>query len=64
MNEIVIIFVNVVLSVIVGAIGENRKFGFWGYFFASVLMTPIVGAMLVLASDAPPKITKVKIENE
>jgi hypothetical protein len=32
-------------------LGRNRKFGFWGYFFASLLFSPFVGAVLVLASD-------------
>ena len=39
------------LSFIVGLLGKNRKFGFWGYFFASLLLTPILGLILVLASD-------------
>jgi len=44
------------LSFIVGLLGKNRKFGFWGYFFASLLLTPVIGLILVLASDKnPPK---------
>ena len=39
------------LSFVVGLLGKNRKFGFWGYFFASLLLTPILGLILVLASD-------------
>ena len=39
------------LSIVVGVLGRNRKFGFWGYFFASLLLTPILGLILVLASD-------------
>ena len=31
--------------------GSNRKFGFWGYFFASLLFTPLIGVLLVIASD-------------
>ncbi len=38
-------------SLIVAVIGMNRKFGFWGYFFASILLTPAIGLILVLASD-------------
>ncbi len=41
----------IVLSVIVALMGINRKLGFWGYFFASLLLTPLVGLCLVLASD-------------
>ena len=36
---------------IVGKLGENRKFRFWGYFFASILLSPLMGLLLVLASD-------------
>ena len=45
----------IILSIIVGLLGINRKFGFWGYFFASILLTPIIGLILVLASDAKKK---------
>ncbi len=40
-----------VLSFLVGLLGINRKWGFWAYFFASLLMTPLIGLLLVLASD-------------
>ena len=36
----------------IALLGSNRKFGFWGYLFASVILTPIVGFLLVLASDS------------
>lgn len=36
---------------LVGLSGSNRKLGTWGYFFASVLFTPLVGTIMVLASD-------------
>ena len=39
------------LSFLVAFMGMNRKFGFWGYFFGSLLLTPVVGLLLVLASD-------------
>ncbi len=41
----------VVLSLMIGFLGMNRKFGFWGYFFGSILLTPVIGLLLVLASD-------------
>jgi hypothetical protein len=41
----------VVLSLLIGALGRDRKMGFWGYFFASLLLTPAVGLLLVLGSD-------------
>lgn len=41
----------VVTAILVAALGVDRKLGFWGYFFASLLLTPLVGIILVLASD-------------
>lgn len=42
-------------SLIVAVLGRHRKWGFWGYFWASLLMSPILGLLFVLAGDAPPK---------
>ncbi|MBI5815642.1 MAG: hypothetical protein HZB29_08550 [Nitrospinae bacterium] len=50
-----IVALMVALSGIVGLLGINRKFGFWGYFFASLLLTPAIGLLLVLASSPPRK---------
>ena len=44
---IAIIFV---LSLFIGLLGMNSRLGFWGNFFASILLTPIVGLLLVIAS--------------
>jgi hypothetical protein len=43
------------LSLVVALFGINRKFGFWGYFFASIILTPIIGLLLVLVSDPRKK---------
>jgi len=43
-----------VLSALVGYIGKDRKFGFWGYFFCSLIFTPIIGLVIVFASDKRP----------
>jgi len=40
-----------ILSLVVGVLGMNRKLGFWGYFFGSLLLTPIIGLLLVICSD-------------
>jgi hypothetical protein len=48
-----------VASVIVGLMGRNRKMGFWGYFFGSLLLTPVIGLLLVLASDSKPQASSV-----
>lgn len=41
----------ILLSLLVAFWGMNRKLGFWGYFFGSLLLTPLVGIILVFASD-------------
>ncbi|GAU08616.1 hypothetical protein [Desulfoplanes formicivorans] len=38
-------------SLFVGYLGRNCRFGFWGNFFASMLLTPPVGFLLVLAAQ-------------
>lgn len=39
------------LSLLVAWTGRHRKLGFWGYFFASLLLSPLIGALLVLVSS-------------
>ena len=43
----------VAASLIIAFLGRNRRFGFWGYFFASLLFTPFLGLLLFLATDGP-----------
>ncbi|MFA5910714.1 MAG: hypothetical protein WC815_18185 [Vicinamibacterales bacterium] len=46
-----------ILAVIIAFFGRNRRFRFWGYFFASILLTPIVGLLLLIAAIpvSPPR---------
>jgi hypothetical protein len=39
------------LAALVGYIGKDRKFGFWGNFFAAVVFTPLVGLVIAFASN-------------
>lgn len=48
---LVIFLIVLVASIVVAVLGRNRKFGFWGYFFASLLLSPFVGLLFVIASD-------------
>jgi hypothetical protein len=41
----------IAFCVLVGWFGSKRRFGFWGHFFVSLIFTPIVGLLLVIASD-------------
>jgi uncharacterized membrane protein len=47
---IVLILIYFVLSLIIAYIGKDRKFGFWGFLFCSLFLTPIVGLVAYLAS--------------
>jgi hypothetical protein len=50
-------FIGFVLSCLfVGLLGSNRRFGFWGYFFLSILLTPVGGlvALALTSSEARP----------
>lgn len=43
--------VYVAFCVIIGLFGTNKKFGFWGYFFCSLALTPLIGVIVLLGSD-------------
>jgi uncharacterized membrane protein len=45
----------IAISFLVACFGIGRKFGFWGYFFGSILLTPLIGILLVCASDKRKK---------
>ena len=38
------------MSFIIAAFGSRYRLGFWGYLFASILLTPIVGMLLLIAA--------------
>lgn len=42
-------------SLFVALMGRHRKWGFWGYFWASLLMSPVLGLLFVLAGDKPQR---------
>lgn len=46
--EIVILWL--LFSVIVGALGASRKIGFFGAFFISLLLSPLIGLIVTLFS--------------
>lgn len=52
--QLKIMAIIIFLSFLVAVLGRNRKMGFWGYFFGSILLTPVIGLLLVLASDKKP----------
>jgi len=44
-------------SLVIALFGARYRFGFWGYFFGSIVLTPIVGFFLLMAAipPRPPK---------
>jgi hypothetical protein len=40
-------------SLIIALFGSRFRFGFWGYFFGSLLLTPFIGLLLLLAAIPP-----------
>jgi len=47
----------IVASLVIGFLGSMKRIGFWGGFFASMVVTPLGGLLLVLVSG-PPKPAK------
>jgi hypothetical protein len=45
------VFLYLVFCVLVGYAGRRRKFGFWGYLLASIVLSPLIGLLLVAASS-------------
>ncbi|MBF0138403.1 MAG: hypothetical protein H7833_00845 [Magnetococcus sp. DMHC-1] len=48
---VAIVLSGIGLSLLIGYLGRKKKMGFWGYFFGSILLTPIIGVILLLAAD-------------
>jgi hypothetical protein len=45
-----LILVWLLSAILIGFFGRHRRFGFWGYFFSSILLTPVVGVLLLIAA--------------
>jgi len=41
----------IILCVVIGLIGKNKKIGFAGAFFLSLLLSPLIGLIIVLVSN-------------
>lgn len=39
------------LAILLGGLGRHRTMGFWGHFFASLMLTPVIGLLLVLVAS-------------
>ncbi len=50
MNIIILVSLYLLLCLLIALMGMNRKMGFWGYFFGSIVLTPVIGLLLLLVS--------------
>lgn len=55
LNRALLIAAYFALCILVAYLGRRRKWGYWGYLWSSVLFTPVLGMLFVLAADPPPK---------
>jgi len=39
------------IAALIGFLGKDRKFGFWGNFFVSLLLTPVIGLLVFFAQS-------------
>ena len=51
MNQYVFFLLYFVLCLLVAVIGKDRKWGYWGYLWASVIFSPLIGILFVAAGD-------------
>lgn len=35
------------LCLLAGILGRNRRIGFWGFFFSSIIFTPLIGLLYI-----------------
>lgn len=49
-----IMFFWIAFSWLIGLLGRNKRFGFFGNFLISFLFSPVVGVIVLLASDDRP----------
>ena len=54
LNHLTILLLYFGLCWLVALLGRQRKWGFWGYFWSSVFMSPLLGILFLLASDPKP----------
>ncbi|MDP0501497.1 MAG: hypothetical protein Q7P63_15495 [Verrucomicrobiota bacterium JB022] len=44
----------VIFCLVLAYLGKEKKFGFWGNFFVSLILTPFIGLIVLLAQDTRP----------
>jgi hypothetical protein len=55
MDVVALVFVYLAFCLVAGVAGRNRRIGFWGFLFCSILFTPLI-SLLFLYFAAPRKV--------
>jgi len=50
-----LVFLYLALSLVAAIAGRKRRIGFWGFFFCSILFTPVI-SLLFMYFAAPRKV--------
>jgi uncharacterized membrane protein len=58
------IIVYVAFCWLLGHLGRNTKFSFAGNFWVSVILTPVIGLIVLLAQDSRPDKRKNDLKNK
>jgi hypothetical protein len=55
-----IVILWIILSIVCGVLGNDRSIGAVGAFFIALLLSPIIGFIVVFASDRKPLVASVR----
>lgn len=55
LNPLVATVLYVLVCLLIATFARHRKWGFWGYLWVSLLMSPLMGLLFVLAGDKPQR---------
>jgi hypothetical protein len=47
MDVVELVLLYLALCLVAGIVGRNRRIGFWGFLFGSVIFTPIISLMFL-----------------
>lgn len=64
MEQFILLLILIVVSLLIGKLGEKRKIGFGWSFALSLLLSPLIGLIITLASKKNSKIDFVDAEND
>jgi len=55
MHYLIIAAAYIAACILIAYLGRRRKWGYWGYLWSSLLFTPAMGFLFLLASDPAPR---------